>query len=265
MPFLKLEKTNLNINIIISHQKKKKPRYSTKISVLEWRQKGGFVSKTTIAVLIALSLLLLQTSPYGQETEPNPTERFLARKTESLREYKAFRHIEFKLLSSGKISSLDVETELSNSKIFTYKIVKEDSLKAKERWAINKFLDDERKEILEGNFAKSDWSSENYIFDRAKPEGEFWKIVVSPKNKSAHLVKGFLLVKPDGELLLSEGNFVKNPSFWVRDVLLSIKYVHLFGTRVPISLTSTGKIRWYEKYSLSMDYKYISVNGLPVL
>lgn len=214
---------------------------------------------------VALALFMLATSPYGQENEQtNPVESFLSNGGGTLYEYKATRHMEAANLNRNMSGFVDVEMELSRKNIFTYKIVSEGGSDYIRNNILRKVLEGEKKQLREDTFNKSAFTRENYTFAQIESLDGIYKVSINPKRKEGFLIKGFLLIKPDGELLLSEGMLVKNPSFWVRDANTTVVYKLIWGVRVPVSLESTARVIFAGKSSLSMKYRYISINGLPV-
>ena len=78
------------------------------------------------------------------------------------------------------------------------------------------------------------------------------------------LVKGELLMSPEGELLRVEGDLVKRPSFWTKSVHLVRHYGRVDGTHVPVRLDMVAQVRIVGASRLSMTYQYLQINGRPV-
>ena len=61
-----------------------------------------------------------------------------------------------------------------------------------------------------------------------------------------------------------EGRLVKSPSFWVRDVDVTWKFMKAGETMVPTELSSSARVRFYGRSNFKMTYDYVQVDGRPV-
>ena len=80
---------------------------------------------------------------------------------------------------------------------------------------------------------------------------------IEPRKREDMLVRGTLLVSPEGELLRVEGDLVKRPSFWTKSVHLVRHYGRVDGTHVPLRLDMVAQVRIVGTSRLSMTYRYL--------
>lgn len=126
-------------------------------------------------------------------------------------------------------------------------------------------LETEKKKLAEGVFDNSGFNSENYTLSLLEKHEGFSLVKITPKKKPGFLLDGHALLNRDREVIYSDGRLVNSPSFWIRDAFVSITFQILNGSRVPIHLESTGKIRLTGlKSFLSVKYTYTSVNEVKI-
>jgi hypothetical protein len=106
----------------------------------------------------------------------------------------------------------------------------------------------------------------NYTFgDGGITDGGLQRILLTPVRKSDGIVNGSLLMDPAaGSLVRLEGRLQKSPSFWLRDVDVTWKYVNLGGHDVPIEMISSGRVRLFGRSTFKMAYEYVSIDGRPI-
>jgi hypothetical protein len=90
------------------------------------------------------------------------------------------------------------------------------------------------------------------------------RVGIEPRRRADMLVKGELLMSPEGELLRVEGDLVKRPSFWTKSVHLVRHYGRVDGTHVPVRIDMVAQVRLVGASRLSMTYRYLQINGRPV-
>ena len=61
-----------------------------------------------------------------------------------------------------------------------------------------------------------------------------------------------------------EGRMAKNPSFWTTRVHIVRYYERIAGVRVPVRVDSKASIRFAGESTLSMTYRYETINGVAV-
>jgi hypothetical protein len=91
------------------------------------------------------------------------------------------------------------------------------------------------------------------------------RVLLYPNRKSHGIVRGSTLIEPDtGAVVRIEGRLVKSPSFWVRDVDVTWKFMRVGETIVPTELSSSARVRFYGRSNFKMTYDYVQVDGQPV-
>jgi hypothetical protein len=90
------------------------------------------------------------------------------------------------------------------------------------------------------------------------------RILLLPARKSDGIVKGSLLLDPEGHMVRMEGRLVKSVSFWLRDIDVTWQYQCFGDAVVPVEMTSDGRVRMFGPHSFKMTYDYESVDGHTV-
>jgi hypothetical protein len=90
-------------------------------------------------------------------------------------------------------------------------------------------------------------------------------VTLEPRRKEVLLVSGSMFLDPaTGDLVRVVGSLSKTPSFWTRRVEISRQYERVGGVRVPVAVESTASLRLAGLSTMSITYRYESVNGQRV-
>jgi hypothetical protein len=110
--------------------------------------------------------------------------------------------------------------------------------------------------------AKASFTAANYTFeDRGQADG-LATLLVRPRRKDVLLIDGAIFLRSaDGELLRTEGELAKPPSFWTQHVRIVRQFQRFAGVRMPISLDAVAHVRFAGPSSFRAVYEYETVNA----
>jgi hypothetical protein len=212
-----------------------------------------------------VALLLLRIGPESQEEKSiDVVNNFLSKQLQPLQSYTAIRHMVASNNKSGLSAFLNVRAELSDSKL-TFNVISEGGSGFIRNKVLREILQGEQKHLSDDDPKRSSFSPENYIFDSLKEDSGTWVLTIRPKRNDKFLIDGHLVVNPNGDLIISRGNLVKDPSFWTKKVHVEITYATVSGVRLPVCYRSVSSVRLAGKSSTSTTYFYLSVNGISVI
>jgi hypothetical protein len=175
--------------------------------------------------------------------------------------YRAVRRLEASSAKLNESAWMDAFTEYSRERGFAYRVLNQGGSQRILERGLRAVLESEKESTAE--WRKGALSRENYdmIFESRTPEGLI-KVQLNPRRRDSRLVDGAAwLSRESGTLVKLEGRLSKSPSFWVRWVNVSRKYVPIHGTMMPAAVESTADVKIAGMSSFSMTYRYSAVNG----
>lgn len=181
-----------------------------------------------------------------------------------MRSYVAIRRLDSNNERHGKEAWLVVRTELKEDGTFTWQVLDEGGSEFIRRRVLLEALEKEAEVNATGQTRRSGLTADNYTFSAPTLRAGVVHVGIEPKRRQDMLVKGELLMSPEGELLRVEGDLVKRPSFWTRSVHLVRHYGRVDGTHVPVRIDMVAQVRIVGASRLSMTYRYLQINGRPV-
>ena len=193
-------------------------------------------------------------------------QRFLDRQDEPLTRYRALRRLDAQNGRYKKEGWIEAWTTLDPEKGFRYEIVGEGGSGYVRDKVLRKALEREAEAYARAESKSAAIAPANYTFvdQGAIPEG-LVGVAIAPLRKDAMLVRGRILLTPDGaDLVRIEGQLVKTPSFWTRRVDIVRRYERIDGVRVPVATESIAQILIAGRSTFRMVYEYASVNGRTV-
>jgi hypothetical protein len=155
---------------------------------------------------------------------------------------------------------------------FQYQIAAEGGSGYIRNRVLRKALEGEREAWSSGEVARSGIVPENYTFEPRDADlkvgltetdsagNDLVQVALHPKRKSRMLVKGYMFLAPDGNLVRLEGRLASNPSFWTRRVDVVRRYERIAGVRVPVALESVAHVRIAGRSTFRMSYDYLKIN-----
>jgi len=180
--------------------------------------------------------------------------------------YRAFRRLEGGIAnSSDKRGWLEAWTEFQPGRGFKYEIVREGGSDYVRNKVLRNMLTTENELLSSGRRLRASFESKNYTFEDGGTVDGLQRILLKPAKKSEGIVNGSVLIEPDSGLITRlQGRLVKSPSFWVRDVDVTWKFMHVNGRVLPIEMISNGRVRMFGRSDFRMVYDYVSIDGRPV-
>jgi hypothetical protein len=192
---------------------------------------------------------------------PPILQRFLALDDPTPVQFRALRHLEARNDKFDMSAWMDVWTEIDASG-FRYRIAAEEGSDYIRSRVFREALEAERRLWASDAPDKASFTPANYIFeDRGHADG-LASLLVKPRRKDVLLIDGAIFLRPDdGELLRTEGELAKPPSFWTRHVRIVRQFQRFAGVRMPISLDAVAHVRFAGPSSFRAVYEYETVNA----
>lgn len=181
-----------------------------------------------------------------------------------VRSYVAIRRLESDNQRHHKEAWLTARTELKDDGTFTWQVLEEGGSELIRNRVLREALEKEEQVHRDGRARRGGLTVDNYVFAAPEPQDGAIRVGIEPRRREDMLVRGTLLMSPDGELLRVEGNLVKRPSFWTKSVHLIRQYGRVEGTHVPLRLDMVAQVRLVGTSRLTMTYRYLQINGRAV-
>lgn len=181
-----------------------------------------------------------------------------------VRSYVAIRRLESDNPRHHKEAWLVARTELKEDGSFTWRVLEEGGSELIRNRVLREALEKEAQVHRDGRARRGGLTPDNYVFSAPSPAEGAIRIGLEPRRREDMLVRGELLMSPEGELLRVEGDLVKRPSFWTKSVHLVRHYGRVDGTHVPVRLDMVAQVRLVGASHLSMTYRYVEINGRAV-
>ena len=180
--------------------------------------------------------------------------------------YRAFRRLEAGIPGSNKQGWMEVWTEFRPGTGFSYEVVREEGYEYVRNRVLRGVLKGEAELLANGKPLRAALAARNYRFeDGGMTESGLTRVLLYPNRRSDGIVRGSTLIEPDtGAVVRIEGRLIKSPSFWVRDVDVTWKFMRVGETIVPTELSSSARVRFYGRSNFKMTYDYVQVDGQPV-
>jgi hypothetical protein len=180
------------------------------------------------------------------------------------RSYVAIRRLDSTNERHQKAAWLVARTRLQDDGTFTWEVLEEGGSELIRKRVLREGLEKEAEVNRDGRARHGGLTLDNYTFSEPAPTEGGLRVAIEPRKREDMLVRGELLMSPEGELLRVEGELVKRPSFWTKSVHLIRQYGRVDGTRVPLRLDMVAQVRLVGTSRLTMTYTYLEINGRPV-
>jgi hypothetical protein len=178
--------------------------------------------------------------------------------------YQAIRRLEASSAKLDESAWMEAFTQYTREGGFSYRVLSEGGSERIRNRALKGVLDGERESTAQ--WRKSALTRENYDFnfDSRTAEGLI-KVQLNPRRRDPRLLEGAAWISPQsGELVRLEGRLSKSPSFWVRWVNVTRRYMSVRGTMMPAAMESTADVRVAGMSTFSMTYEYAVVDGQTI-
>ena len=189
-------------------------------------------------------------------------EKFLARPPLA-HQYCATRRLEAS--GGGQRGWIEVQTNFAPASGLAYEVTAEGGSGYIRGRVLRSLLDEERR-LLALKTTSAAISPANYsLRPGGLTEEGLVAIGLQPLRKDRALIAGRMLLTSDhGQLVRVEGRLAKNPSFWVTRVDVVRSYRPVNGVFLPVSLQTTGQLRFLGSSKLGMTYSYSHVDERAV-
>ena len=170
------------------------------------------------------------------------------RRYEVTREYKVFHGHD-----KQPISEVTAQVDVVPPDMKTYKIIQATGNSLGEKM-VRQLLDLETEAAKKGH--KSEMSRANYDFVFLRQENfgvvPEYVLAIIPKRKDKHLLRGQVWVDASTfRIRRIEGVPAKSPSFWLKNIHITLQFAPLGGALVPVSVDAIATVRFFGQYTLA--------------
>lgn len=215
-----------------------------------------------------LALMPVEGPPRSPDERPSGPaaliDRFLAQSETPLTSAIARRHL-VATTRGGAMSGWVDACTFQDGREMRYEILAQGGSAAVRKHALIAALDGEVAARRDGDPARAALVPANYVFTPADATGDVLRVALRPTRADALLIEGAMtLARETGELLSLEGQLVKAPSFWTRQVHVTRHYARIQGVRVPVAMESRARVLLVGASTFEMSYAYLSVNETTI-
>jgi hypothetical protein len=171
-----------------------------------------------------------------------------SRPYEVTREYKVFRGYD-----KGPTSEVTAQIIFVPPDMKTYKITQARGNSIGQK-IVREFLDRETDSAKKRHGSEISRTNYDFVFLRQENfgVGPEYVLRIAPKRKDKCLLSGQIWVDASTfRIRRIEGVPAKSPSFWIRDIHITLQYAQLGGMWVPISFDAIGKVLLLGQYTLA--------------
>ena len=187
--------------------------------------------------------LILQRLEEVQHRDPAQSRPY-----EVTREYKVFRGYD-----KQPTSEVAAQINFVPPDMKTYKITQARGSSMGER-IVRELLDRETESAKKGHGSEISRTNYDFVFLRQENSGVVPEYVlrIVPKRKDKYLLRGLIWVDASTfRIRRIEGVPAKSPSFWIKDIHITLQYAQLGGMWVPISFDAIAAVRLLGPYTLA--------------
>lgn len=176
------------------------------------------------------------------------------------RPYRVFRDYKFFGGDEAKANAqvlAEVDFQPPNSKTY---VIRQASGNDRGEKLVRKMLEHER--VTSRQHSDVELSAENYDFALLRQElrngAQCYVVQLIPKRKEKNLLKGAMWVDANNYLIHHiEGELAKSPSFWLKEVHLSMDFSSVAGMWLRTATEAVASVRFFGKHSMQeRDVKY---------
>jgi Outer membrane lipoprotein-sorting protein len=176
------------------------------------------------------------------------------------RPYRVFRDYKFYGENRDKVSAqvlAQVDFQPPDTKNF---VIREASGSDRGEKLVRKMLEQER--VSSRQQRDAELSEENYEFALLREEqrngARCYVVQLTPKRKEKNLLQGAMWIDANTYLIHHiEGELAKSPSFWLKDVYLSMDFSNVDGMWLRTATEAKASVRFFGQHSMQeRDLKY---------
>jgi hypothetical protein len=178
--------------------------------------------------------------------------------------YQAIRRLEASISKLNESAWMEAFTEYTREGGFHYRVLSQGGSERIRNRALKGVLEGEKENTAQWRMGALTRENYEFNFDGRTPEGLI-KVQLNPRRRDSRLLDGAAWLSPQsGELVRLEGRLSKSPSFWVRWVSVTRRYVPIRGTMMPAVMESTADVKIAGVSTFSMTYAYAAVDGQKI-
>ena len=171
-----------------------------------------------------------------------------SRPYEVKREYKMFHGYD-----KGPTSEVIVQIDFIPPDKKTYKIIQARGNSTGER-LVRELLDRETESVRKEHSTEISRANYDFVFLRRESLGVVPEYVfaIFPKRKEKYLLRGQIWVDASTfRIRRIEGVPAKSPSFWIKNLHITLQFAELGGMWVPVTFDSVATVRLFGEYTLA--------------
>ena len=170
------------------------------------------------------------------------------RQYEVTREYKMFRGDD-----KQPTSEVTTQIEFIPPDMWTYKVTQARGNRLAEKM-VRELLDREKEAVKKGHSNNITRANYDFVFLRRENFGTVPEYVLEiiPKRKDKYHLRGEIWVDATTfRIRRIEGVPAKSPSFWIKNIHITLQLAQLGGMWVPASFDAIGTVRFFGQYTLA--------------
>lgn len=179
--------------------------------------------------------------------------------------YRALRRLEGGLVNSNKHGWIEVWTEYRPDRGLAFEVLRSGGHGYVRDKVLPGMLKSEQELLADGKPLRAPIVARNYtVEENGITESGLTRLLLEPARKSDGIVRGTALIEAEnGSISRIEGRLVKSPSFWIRDVDVSWRFMRVGEAILPVELVSNARVRFYGRSKFRMTYDYVTIDGRP--
>ena len=210
-------------------------------TVASWSQAPSSSSSSTAEVKAPDLNLILQRLEDVQHRDPAESRSY-----EVTREYKVFRGYD-----KQPTSEVMAQINFVPPDVKTYKIQVQGNSRGEK--IVRELLDRETESAKKGPGSEISRMNYDFVFLRQENFGDpEYVLRIVPKRKDKYLLRGQIWVDASTlHIRRIEGVPAKSPSFWIKDIHITLQYAELGGMWVPVSFDAIATVRLLGQFTLA--------------
>jgi len=221
----------------------------------------GLRPRLWLSSLVVLAILTSSAQEASRSADTNPPDlNPILQRWEDLQDPARFRPYEltreYKVFhgpNKQPISEVLAQIEFVPPDVKTYKIVRETGNSWGEKM-VRDLLDLETQSAKNRQGSKMSRANYDFVFLRRENFGVVPEYVLGiiPKRKDKHLLRGQIWVDASSfRIRRIEGVPAASPSFWLKNIHITLQFAPLGGMLVPVSVDAVATVRFFGQYTLA--------------
>jgi hypothetical protein len=170
------------------------------------------------------------------------------RQYEVTREYKVFHGDD-----KQPASEVTAQIEFIPPDVWTYKVTQARGNRSGEKMVLE-LLEREKEAAKQGHSNNITRANYDFVFLRRENFGAVPEFVLGivPKRKDKYLLRGKIWINASTfRVRRIEGVPAKSPSFWIKNIHITLQFAQFGGMWVPVTFDAFGTVRFFGQYTLA--------------